>query len=136
MNFFFLLKFRSKKMFVKKKFVQKKFGQTKFLVKKILVKKVFAHKKILFKKIFWLKKNFGPRCFRFLSKKNWVGLTLGLGGWCPHPKLVGLKLCWVVDSCSKICFSPQKLYRVNPGGLLRSGSGRAEKANILYLYCY
>ena len=61
----------------KKIFREKKFGQTKFLVKKILVKKVFAHKKILFKKIFWLRKNFDPKCFRFLSKKFGYGLPWG-----------------------------------------------------------
>ena len=80
--------------------VKKKFGQTK-----ILVKKVLAHKKFSFKKIFCLKrnfgqrnfcenyfsikkvlvkKNFGPKCFRFLSKKS-GRVNPGAGIYDPPP---------------------------------------------------
>ena len=112
---FFVVKnnFRSKKIFGQKNFCQKKIFWSKknfqkknlvkqnFWSKKVLVKKNFAHKKILFKKIFWLKKKFGQKCIRFLSKKNWVGLTLGRGFMTPPQKIVGLKLCGIVVSCLK-----------------------------------
>ena len=83
----------------KKFFGQKKFSEKKNLVKqnswskKILVKKVFAHKKILFKKIFWLRKSFGPKCFRFLSKK--LGrVNPGAGIYDPPPENSRVKIVW------------------------------------------
>ena len=76
--------------------MKKKFG-----LKKNVAKKVFVHKKILFKKIFWLRKNFDPKCFRFLSK-NLGRVYPGAGIYDPPPqKIVGLKLCGIVVSCLK-----------------------------------
>ena len=84
----------SKKIFGQKKFSEKKkFGEKKFGLKKILAKKVFVHKKILFKKIFWLRKNFDPKCFRFLSK-NLGRVYPGAGIYDPPPENSRVKIVW------------------------------------------
>ena len=70
--------------------------------KKLLYKKKFWVKKILGKK-FWIKKIFGQEDFcqkMFFSKKNQSGRVNPRGRMCdpPLPKIVGLKLSWIVVS--------------------------------------
>ena len=65
------------------------FGQKKIWVKKILGKKNIGSKN------FGMKKMLDPK--KFCLKKQ-VGLTQGGGYMPPPPKMVGLKLCWIVVS--------------------------------------
>ena len=57
-----------------------------------MVKKKFWPKKLLRKKVL-VKKNFGPKCFRFLSKK--LGrVNPGAGIYDPPPESSRVKIVW------------------------------------------
>ena len=76
----------------KKTLLKKFFGQKNF-VKKIFGQKNFQRKKNWSNKIILVKRKFGPKCFRFLSKK--LGrVNPGVGIYDPPPENSRVKIVW------------------------------------------